>query len=46
MRSVETSILVGTIALIFGFASLPRGFVAMGLVAAVVAFAALILLES
>jgi len=34
MRSGEISfgILVGTIALIFGFASLPRGFVAMGLV--------------
>jgi hypothetical protein len=47
MRSSEISffILAGTIALIFGFASLPRGFIAVGIVAVIAALAAMILLE-
>jgi hypothetical protein len=45
MREIGFYVLVGTIALAFGFASQPRGFVAVGVVAAVAAIAELILLE-
>ena len=36
---------LGTIALVFGFASLPRGFTAVGLVAAAATLAAVVLLQ-
>jgi hypothetical protein len=47
MRSSEISlfILAGTMALIFDFASLPHGFIAVGIVAVIAALAAMILLE-
>ena len=45
MREISFYILVGTIALILGFAAQPRGFAAVGILAAVAALAAAILLE-
>jgi hypothetical protein len=46
MREIGFYVLVGTIALAFGFASQPRGFVAVGVVAAVAAIAALMVAGS
>jgi hypothetical protein len=45
MREIDFYILVGTIVLILGFSTLPRGFVAVGIVATVAATIAVILLE-
>ena len=42
---ITFGIVIGTVALIFGFASLPRGFLAFGILAAVAALAAAVLLE-
>jgi hypothetical protein len=42
---ITFGILIGTVALIFGFASLPRGFLPFGIIAAIAALAAAVLLE-